>query len=232
VSVDPLPVRDAGLLERLERRAPEWAPPRTGCIRGRVEIYGVVLQPRRGVIEEKLLRDCDRGHGRSSRQVPHQDECAARSENACDLRQGALVVEPLECFRGENCINGRVRERDRFRAACQHLDLWAEASEKRTHALIRLQSNSACESRNKEPRQLARTSAQFKDRRRRWESDDVKHLRRPAWAPALVVVMPMARRRYGEHARRSTPPARLGPKVNNECRASGAISARWPTCVR
>ena len=63
-------------------------------------------------LPQQVLGGRNRGLRRPRREVPQQDERAARAQDTGDLGERALVVEPVKGLRGEDPVERVVGERD------------------------------------------------------------------------------------------------------------------------
>ena len=121
--------------------------------------------------------------------VPDQRDAAARPEDALQLGQGAIGIEPVERLRRRDGVGGPVVERDRLRRPLDDLGV-DDALEDLPHLGDRLDARHAQTARDELPRELARAGSDVDDVRARLElehlDDVVERGRRVVGARLLV----------------------------------------------
>src|SRR5207244_9931701 len=107
-------------------------------VTARVEIDGVVCETFRRALGQELLDGRDRRVPRTNREVPHQDERAARPEHAGELRKRALSVVGMERLGREDGVNRRVGSRKLLGTTGDDPRLGTECREDAAHLLVGL----------------------------------------------------------------------------------------------
>lgn len=139
---------------------------------------------------EQVLHSGDRGLDPASRTVPHEDELAVRSHHATDLRQSTIVSEPVERFGAEHRVHRLIGEWNGFGGAGDQNRLWTNCGQPATHLRVRLNREHLGVILYEEARQLARSRAKFKYRRRARRIENTNRRRWITRPTAFVVLVP------------------------------------------
>ena len=124
--------------------------------------------------------------------VVQERDSTARAQNAVDLGQRAVGIEPVEGLRADDGVDRRVRERDVLGGPLQRLDLRRDPLQVLAHLVERLDRDHCCTARYEVARELPRAGGEIEHSAARADAQPLAHPRdrlgRVARPAALVHV--------------------------------------------